>query len=63
MVNPMVPVKAADASKEFVFWDHGHKLDKNSLDMILSACHYDLTLNVNFKSFEITGFIIYLLLS
>ena len=59
----MVPDKVADPSMGFVFGDHGNKPGKNSLAMILSAGHYDLTLNVNFKSFEITGFVIYLLLT
>lgn len=63
MADSMVPVIAVNTVIEFVFWYHGHKLSKDGLPLIHGDNRYDLALNVNFKSFKNSIFVMYLLLT
>jgi hypothetical protein len=63
MADSMVPVIVVNTFVEFVFWYHGHKLSKDGLSLIHGDNRYDLALNVNFKSFKNSIFVMYLLLT
>jgi hypothetical protein len=63
MADSMVPVIAVNTFIEFVFGYHGHKLSKDGLPLIHGDNRYDLALNVNFKSFKNSIFVMYLLLT
>ncbi len=63
MADSMVPVIAVYTFIKFVFGYHGHKLSKDGLPLIHGDNRYDLALNVNFKSFKNSIFVMYLLLT
>jgi len=63
LADSMVTVISVNTFIEFVFGYHGHKLSKDGLPLIHGDNRYDLALNVNFKSFKNSIFVMYLLLT
>ncbi len=63
LANSMVPVIAVNTFIEFVFGYHGRKLSKDGLPLIHGDNRYDIALNVDFKSFKNSIFVMYLLLT
>lgn len=63
LADSMVPVIAVNTFIEFVFGYHGHKLSKDGLPLIHGDYRYDIALNVDFKSFKNSIFVMYLLLT